>query len=279
MKVFLSYQRADTLFATHAVGYALRLAGHDAFVDTGSIEGGQAYPQVISSFLADTNLVLALIGPTFDVTRLHEPTSAVAFEWRRAQFHGCPVVPVLVDDAVMPADADVPPELRWFTKRNAYLLRRQSFSGDVATLVGAVASMGGTPRRAARILWVDDRPANNERERSLLRPAGIVFDNVVSSREAIDQLQNETYDLVITDLGREDSSDHSGDAGAEFLRNPVVHSGGPPVLVYAGRWSVVRRAELVALGAAGVMSGPDDLIDTVLRTLGRKDDGDTDLHR
>ena len=272
MKVFVSYQHADTLFAAHALGYALRLAGHDAFVDTGSISGGELYPQVISNSIAEANVVLALIGPAFDVGRLREPTSVVAFEWRRAQFHGCPLVPVLVDGGTVPSDPELPPELRWFTKRNAYSLRRSSFSGDVATLVDTISSLSATPRRAARVLWVDDRPANNEYERQLLRPHGMVFDNVVSTHEAIEQLMNEGYDLVITDLGREGSSDRSNNAGATFLGHPAVRSGGPPVIVYAGTWAVARRAELMRLGAADVMANREQLIDTVLRTLGRADD-------
>jgi hypothetical protein len=235
MKVFISYQHADSLFVAHAVGYALRLAGHDAFVDTGSIGGGELYPQMIGTAIAETNVVLALIGPTFDVARLHETNSVVAFEWRRAQFHGCAVVPVLIGDAVVPSDAELPPELRWFTKRNAYALRASSFSGDVAALVAAVPSLATVPRRSARILWVDDRPANNEYERQLLRPHGIVFDNVVSTREAIEQLRNESYDLVITDLGRGSSSDRSEDAGARFLEDPAVQVAG--WLPAASPWS------------------------------------------
>lgn len=279
MKVFVSYQRDDTLFAAHAVGYALRLAGHESFVDTGSIGGGELYPQAISAFISDTNVVLALIGPGFDVARLRAPTSVIAFEWRRAQFHGCPVVPVLVDGGTVPSDADLPPELRWLTKRNAYSLRRSSLSGDVAVLVEAISSLRVAPRRAARILWVDDRPANNEYERQLLRPEGIVFDNVVSTREAIEQLVNESYDLVITDLGREGSSDRSNEAGKAFLQHQAVRSGGPPVIVHAGRWAVKRRDELVRLGAADVMANREQLVATVLRTLGRGEEPASKLVR
>jgi CheY-like chemotaxis protein len=279
MNVFVSYQHADTLFAAHALGYALRLAGHDAFVDTDSIGGGELYPEVIAGAMAESNVVLALIGPAFDVARVREPTSVVAFEWRRARFHGCPVVPVLIDGGTVPADDQLPPELRWFTKRNAHSLRRSSLSGDVAILVGAISTMSTPPRRAARVLWVDDRPANNEYERQLLRPHGLVFDNVVSTQEAIEQLMNEGYDLVITDLGREGSSDRSNDAGATFLQHPAVRSGGPPVIVYAGRWAVARRNELLQLGAADVMANREQLVETVLRTLGRADETTTDLTR
>ena len=213
MIVFVSYQRADTLFAAHALGYALRLGGHDAFVDTGGIGGGDLYPQVISQAMSTANVVLALVGPSFDVARLREPTSVVAFEWRRARFHGATVVPVLVDGGRMPADRALPAELRWFTKRNAYPLRGASLSTDMSALVDAIDVLAATPRRAARVLWVDDKPANNEWERKLLRPHGIVFDNVVSTSEAVQQLANESYDLVITDLGRRGSSDRSQRAG------------------------------------------------------------------
>lgn len=278
MNVFVSYQRADTLFAAHAVGYALRLAGHDAFVDTGSISGGELYPERISKVVSEANVVLALIGPSFEVARLREPNSVVAFEWRRARFHGCAVVPVVIEGGAIPPDAELPPELRWFTKRNAYALRRSSLSGDVAALVEAIPSLATLPRRSARILWVDDRPANNEYERQLLRPHGIVFDNVVSTHEAIEQLENESYDVVITDLGRVDSSDGSEDAGAAFLQHPIVRSAGP-VIVYAGTWAVIRRDELLRRGAAAVMADRGELIDTVLRSLGRAEEPASELTR
>jgi len=277
--VFVSYQRADTLFAAHAVGYALRGAGHEAFIDTGSIGGGENYPQVISNAVSSANVMVALIGPSFQCARLHEPRSVVAFEWRRAQFHGVPVVPVLVDGGAVPGDADLPAELRWFTKRNAYTLRRESFSDDVAAFVEAIPLLGATPRRAARVLWVDDKPANNEIERRTLRPHGIVFDNVVSTAEAIEQLENESYDLVITDLGRAHSSDRSQMAGADFLAHPVVSRGGPPVIVYASAWAVRKRTELMRLGAAEVTADRTQLIDTVLGVLGRVPEPGPDLTR
>ena len=92
MNVFVSYQRADTALAAHALGYTLRLGGDEAFVDTGSIGVGELYRQVISNAVSTSNVVLALIGPSFDAQRLHEPTSVVTFEWQRARFHGTAVV-------------------------------------------------------------------------------------------------------------------------------------------------------------------------------------------
>lgn len=279
MIVFVSYQRTDTLFAAHAIGYAIRGAGHGAFVDTGSIGGGDLYREEISKAVSNTNVMLALIGPSFDVARLHEATSVVAYEWRRAQFHGAAVVPVLVDGRRMPSDAELPAVLRWFTKRDAYSLRRESFSDDVSALVNAIPVLATIPRRAARVLWVDDRPSNNEFERKTLRPHGIVFDNVVSTAEAVEQLAHESYDLVITDLGRSHSSDRSQTAGASFLEHPAVTQGGPPVIVYASPWAVRQKDELLRLGAKEVTASRQQLIDSVLGVLGRVPEPSSDLSR
>jgi len=279
MKVFVSYQRADTATAAHALGYALRLSGHEAFVDTGSIGVGELYRQVIANEVATSQLMFALIGPSFDARRLHEPASVVTYEWQRARFHGAAVVPIMVDTGTMPADEQLPAALRWLSRRNALGLRRASFSADIDACVSAVPALATTPRRAARVLWVDDRPANNEFERKWLRPHGIVFDSVVSTDEALEQLANESYDLVITDLGREYSSDRSATAGVAFLDQPIVRSGGPPVIVYAGRWAVAQRDELVGRGALAVMADRQPLFDTVLGVLGRSPPTGGDLER
>ena len=279
MVVFVSYQRVDTAFAALALGYALRAGGHETFVDTGSIGVGEPYRQVIANAISRSNVVLALIGPGFDTRRLYEPTSVVTYEWQRARFHAIAVIPVLVDGAALPTDEQLPPEMRWFTRRNALVLRRASSSADVEACVAAIPALATAPRRAARVLWVDDFPANNEYERKCLRPHGIVFDNVVSTDEAVEQLRNETYDLVITDLGRRDSSDRSATAGAAFLDQPVVRDGGPPVIIYAGRSAVAQRDDLVKRGALDVMENREHLLATVLKVLGRGPEAAHDLER
>lgn len=279
MMVFISYQRKDTLFAAHAIGYALRAAGHESFVDTGSIGGGALYPQEIAKAISQSGLTFALIGPSFDVQRLHESDSVVAFEWRRAQFHGIAVVPVLLDRESLPADSEFPAELRWLARRNAYRLRSNSLAPDIDALVNAVPLLTSTPRQSARVLWVDDNPANNELERRLLRVYGIIFDNVVSTEEAIAQLKNGTYDLVITDLGRRHSSDQSGTAGRALIEHPILHKSGPPVIVYAGVWAVRQKDDLIRSGATDVMANREHLLDTVLRLLGRAPEPGGELSR
>jgi hypothetical protein len=98
----------------------------------------------------------------------------------------------------------------------------------------------------------------------------IVFDNVVSTAEAIEQLTTSTYDLVITDLGRRWSSDRSHVAGRTLLEHPVIANGGPPIIVYAGREATRQETELLALGAFGVSQNREHLLELVRLALGRR---------
>ena len=101
----------------------------------------------------------------------------------------------------------------------------------------------------------------------------------MSTAEAVEQLANESYDLVITDLGRADSSDRSQTAGGSFLKHPTVTQGGPPVLVYASQWAVTQKDELMRLGASEVTADPQELIDSVLGVLGRVPECSSGLSR
>ena len=269
VRVFLSYRRRDCTWAAQCLKYALRSGGHDAFLDTGAIVEGAAFREVIRDALAGSDLVLALVGPAFDVDRLREPADAVSFEWRQARFLGCAVHPVLVDGARMPAEQALPTELRWFCRRNASTLAGPALGAQIDALVAAVAQLATPPRPVRRVLWVDDNPANNEDERTLLREEGVVFDNVVSTAEAIEQLTFADYDLVITDLGRRGSSDRSEGAGRTLLRHPVITNAGPPVVVYAGLGALRQEAELEAAGAYGVAVDPVRLCELVRQALGR----------
>jgi hypothetical protein len=101
----------------------------------------------------------------------------------------------------------------------------------------------------------------------------------VSTTEATDQLENERYDLVITDLGRTTSSDRSSSAGTTFLQHPAVTTGGPPVIVYAGLPAMVQRDALLGLGAAEVTADRQLVVDSVLTLLGRAPETVRDLSR
>jgi hypothetical protein len=268
VQVFLSYRRSDTAAIAHAVRYALLNSGHTVFLDTETIDTGAAFRDLIRDWLAISDLALFLVGPGFDATRLAHPTDVVRFEWTQARFYGCGVQLVLVGGASVPRTADLPADLRWIAERNASRLSLDTLGQDIDALVEAVPRLAATPR-SFRVLWVDDHPANNEWERRHLRPEGILFDNVVSTIEAIEQLCFSRYDLVITDLGRLGSSDRSKAAGSDLLGHPVITEGGPPVIVYGGRTAVAQSDALRSRGAFGVADSWEDLHELVRRALNR----------
>ena len=267
--VFISYRRRSSSFAAQALRYALKGAGHDVFIDIGSIGDGDAYRDAIRAGLAKSDLVLALIAHDLDPGRLNEPLDPLAFEWRQARFHHCAVHPVLLDGAPMPPEHDLPADLRWVCRTSATSLAGPNLDQQIDALVAAVPELAAKPRGPARVLWVDDNPANNEYERSVLRPEGMIFDNVVSSTEAIQQILMATYDLVITDLGRRLSSDASQQAGRDLLMHDAIKDGGPPVVVYAGRNALKQRDELLEMGAFGVSANREQLFEQVFQALGR----------
>jgi CheY-like chemotaxis protein len=265
--IFISYQRSDTLLLAYCLRYALRAGDHDPFVDTGAIPAGTAFAPFIDDAIARSDLVVVLIGPSFDYGRLNQPNSVIAFEWRRARFHGCAVLPVLYQCSQLPAE-QLPNELRWLPGLNARFVSDQSLSADVDGIVTLIPELAHAPRPSARVLWVDDNPKNNVVERRYLRTLGLTFDNVVSTEEAVEQLRNSSYDLVITDLGRLTIDETSYSAGLDAVQW-VVRAGGPPVIVYAGRNAIERRDEVIRLGGFGSTNSPDELYALIDQALGR----------
>lgn len=265
--IFISYQRSDTLMLAQCLRYALRAGGHEPFLDTGAIPPGVAFAPFIDEAIARSELVLVLIGPSFAYERLSAPNSVLAFEWRRARFHGCAVVPVLADAPAFASDR-VPGELRWLPALNARLVSTQSITADIDELVAAVPALARRPRPSARVLWIDDDPKFNLRERRYLRTQGVSFDNVVSTEEAVEQLRNAAYDLVITDLTRFTLDEQSRTAGLDALQW-VIRAGGPPVIVYSGKSAVSHRNEVLRLGAFGSTNDPSELYALVNQALGR----------
>lgn len=119
-QVFVSYRRGD------APGYAGRLydslvgaiGKNRVFFDLGSIHGGTKFADVIHEALRRAEVMIAVIGPAWlaiaddhGARRLDNPEDFVRQELSVALARDVPIVPVLVNDARMPARATLPTEL------------------------------------------------------------------------------------------------------------------------------------------------------------------------
>jgi YVTN family beta-propeller protein len=156
--VFLSYRREET---RHIAGrladrLAERLGPEQVFMDVDTIEPGADFAAVIAREVVSCRILIALIGPTWLTStgrwrrrRLDDPDDFVVLEIRAALERGIPVIPVLVDGAVMPDRSDLPEGLQRLARRNAVLLDHATFRSDLTNLLNAVDRILSTPAQQA----------------------------------------------------------------------------------------------------------------------------------
>ncbi|MFE4259833.1 response regulator [Streptomyces sp. NPDC056883] len=84
-----------------------------------------------------------------------------------------------------------------------------------------------------RILWVDDHPEGNSALIKLFRTVGMTVDTARSTEEALAQLRQGNYDIILSDIER------NGDpqAGIKMLRELERHRIQAPVLIHAMRFN------------------------------------------
>jgi len=121
------------------------------------------------------------------------------------------------------------------------------------------AEQVGSVLRGARVLWVDDRPENNAWEREMLRVLGVVIVAVESTRSALDSLKGESFDLVISDIRRDNEN---GIDGANEIRAAV------PMLPIVFYILDLTRSQIPE-PASGITNEPNELLHLVLDRLER----------
>jgi hypothetical protein len=148
-KIFVSYRRTDS------EGYAGRICdrltpkfGSDGvFMDVDSINPGADFPSVLSKALADSYVLIAVVGqnwrgPKADHTfRLNDADDFVRQEIQSAIEKKITVIPLLVGGAKMPSAQELPEELMAFTNFNAVEIRHDKFVADMAALIQTLEAL------------------------------------------------------------------------------------------------------------------------------------------
>ena len=158
--VFLSYRRADS--AGHAGRIFDRLAarlGHErVFMDVDGIEPGADFVDRIEQTLARARVVLVVIGPGWldaslegSTRRLDDSGDHVRREVELALERSDRVIPVCVQGAAMPTEAQLPASLAALARRSASIIDDSRFDADVDHLVRAVADTVGTREAIAKV--------------------------------------------------------------------------------------------------------------------------------
>ena len=112
----------------------------------------------------------------------------------------------------------------------------------------------------ARLLWIDDEPANNVIEIGLLNRLGITIDLARSDEAARQMLRNGVYDLVLSDMTRGQDEE----AGKKFMPDIISAILAPPLIFYVG------KARDVPNGAFGLTVRPDELLNLIVDALERR---------
>lgn len=147
MRIFLSYRRSDSQDATARLADRLTALPRikSVFLDVESIAAGEAFPVRLQSALVEADICLVLIGKgwlgqsdTSDTARIMTDGDFVRMEVAEALRLGKRVIPVLLNEAAMPARDELPDELHPLLERNALFLRHMSFNQDVEILSDAI---------------------------------------------------------------------------------------------------------------------------------------------
>ncbi|QLQ24414.1 MAG: toll/interleukin-1 receptor domain-containing protein [Dechloromonas sp.] len=142
--IFLSYRRQDSQSATGRLGD--RLTAHfgpmRVFRDRESIVAGDDFAEAIRRAIGTSVVVLVIVGPDWLTARtadgrrrLDDEADFVRLEIESALLGGVPVIPVLVEGAVMPAATALPPSLARFARCQATELSDTRWNYDVDRLI------------------------------------------------------------------------------------------------------------------------------------------------
>jgi hypothetical protein len=157
-RVFISYRRSDSSDVTGRIHDRLSASlGRDhVFTDVDSIPLGVDFREHVTGILAHTDCMLAVIGREWvkatDAAgrrRLDDPADLVRIEVETALARGVPVIPLLVQGAAMPVEAELPPGLRGLAFRNGMAVRpNPDFHRDVDRLEHQLMSLAARARPA-----------------------------------------------------------------------------------------------------------------------------------
>jgi TPR repeat protein len=145
MSIFLSYRRADSQEVVGRIYDRLvqRFSKEQIFRDLDSLEIGRPFPVALDEAIKKAKVALVLIGPSWvaikdsdEKRRLDDPADFVRREVEIALSSGIPVVPVLVSNAKMPTEPELPDSLRPLVVRHGISVRPDpDFHKDINSLI------------------------------------------------------------------------------------------------------------------------------------------------
>jgi chemotaxis protein histidine kinase CheA len=158
-KIFISYRRDDSRYQAQRIYEALLrgLPRENIFMDVDAIPLGVDFVKVLEGWLEQCDVLLVLMGagwanstdPKTGRRRLDNQKDFVRVEIRAALTRDIPVVPVLLDRAELPEEAELPDDIKGLLNRNAEFVEYRTFDADVQRLIRKLGAGGSTKRGAS----------------------------------------------------------------------------------------------------------------------------------
>lgn len=146
--IFVSYRRSDSADIAGRIYDRLigKFGKSPIFKDVDSIPLGLDFKEYLDTKVGECDVLLAIIGNEWLTAsdsngkrRLDDPTDFVRIEIESALDRKIPVIPLLVRDARMPREEDLPPSLRKLVYRNGTPIRSDpDFHRDMDRLIAAL---------------------------------------------------------------------------------------------------------------------------------------------
>jgi CheY-like chemotaxis protein len=121
----------------------------------------------------------------------------------------------------------------------------------------------GTVHWRSHVLWVDDRPENNVNERNAFEAMGITFSLALSTNDALAQISNRRFAVIISDMGRKEGSRE----GYVLLDKLRTDGNKTPLFFYAGSNLPEHKRETIEHGGQGSTNHAQELFQMVMREL------------
>jgi CheY-like chemotaxis protein len=106
-------------------------------------------------------------------------------------------------------------------------------SGEDDIVPGWVGQHPDSRPKPAGVLWVDDHPERNALQVDQLERRGVVVDAVASTKEALQKLTGQRYQLIVSDMERVESGKPVPNAGLDLIRTVRTFDRETPVVIFA----------------------------------------------
>ena len=157
-RVFISYRRSEAEYAAGALGRELRryFGDEQVFRDKEDVRAGVAWKHHVLNEIDRDSALLLLIGSDWanikdsqGRRRLDDPEDSVRMEITDGLRDGAAILPVLLENAQMPDEGALPPDLRQLAGINALKLRDGDWDHDLKNIFRTLEKVGFTPAQAS----------------------------------------------------------------------------------------------------------------------------------